>query len=356
VSKVAVLEALAGSPNSCQSGVLRPASSYQARLGDAGAVSRREELPVELRVGVDVAKAKLDVAVSDGRTEVVENTPQAVDAFAQRLAGMGVVLVVMEASGGYEREVLMALGRWKVPACAVNPRQVRDFAKALGRLAKTDGVDAAVLCEFATKVKPEARPMKPEALLELQEVVTRRSQLIEMMVAEKNRLQTVRAAKARKSVEAHLKWLEKRIDDVEDDINTRLKQLDVWDKKLKLLESVPGVGRVTAASLIALLPELGTITRKEVAALVGVAPFNDDSGKHKGKRRCWGGRAPVRAALYMAALVGTRHNSALKAMHARLTAAGKEPKVVLVACMHKLINILNAILRTDTPWREALPA
>jgi transposase len=308
-----------------------------------------------LRVGVDVSKEKLDVAMSDGRCAVVTNDEPSVRAWASMLAAEGAALVVMEASGGYERLPLLALTAAGVPSVAANPRQVRDFAKAMGRLAKTDKLDAKVLCDFAERVRPPVRVVADEEAMQLQELVSRRLQLVEMKVAEENRLQRAQAKAAKASLTAHIQWLAKRIKQADDDLNTHLKRVGRWDAKLELLESVPGVGRVTAANLIALLPELGTLGRKQIAALVGVAPLNNDSGKSEGKRSCWGGRARVRTALYMAALVGIRFNPSLRAKFAALKSAGKPSKVALIACARKLLTILNAMLRANQPWREALP-
>jgi transposase len=346
-SKVDVSDAPAVSPNSCQG-----TSPHQARTGPVGASQRQEGSHV-LRVGIDVSKAKLDVAWSDGRHEVIPNTGSAVAELGARMASAAVALAVMEASGGYEREALAGLTRAGVAAVAVNPTQVRRFAQAMGRLAKTDKLDAKLLCDFAERVRPEVRPVADDELAQLQELVSRRSQLIEMKTAEENRLQQARSAVAKKSIASHIKWLAKRIEDADDDISGLLKKNSRWDAKLALLESVPGVGRVTAASLIALLPELGTIDRKQIAALVGIAPMNRDSGTVEGKRQCWGGRARVRAALYMAALTGIRFNPLLKAKYDQLIAAGKAPKVGIIACAHKLLTILNAMMLNNESWREA---
>jgi transposase len=298
-----------------------------------------------------VSKDKLDVAWSDGREEVVANEVAAIDGLAERLAKEQVALVVMEATGGLERNALLGLSRAGVPAVAVNPRQVRDFAKAMGRLAKTDRIDAQVLCLFAARVQPETRPIPDEELVMLQELVARRTQLVEMRIAEENRLGRVHSKAARKSLESHIAWLKKRISNSEDDIDGFLEKHGRWNARLALLESVPGVGRVTAASLVAFLPELGQLDRKKLAALVGVAPLNNDSGQSLGARHCWGGRGRVRSALYMATLACLRHNAVIREKYAALRAIGKQPKVALIACVRKLLTILNAMMRADQPWR-----
>lgn len=304
-----------------------------------------------LRIGIDVSKDKLDVAWSDSREEVVANEVAAIDGLAVRMAKEQVALVVMEATGGYERNALLSLSRAGVPAVAVNPRQVRDFAKAMGRLAKTDRIDAQVLCLFAERVQPATRPIPDEQLVMLQELVARRTQLVEMKIAEENRLGHVHSKAARKSLESHIAWLKKRISKSEDDIDGFLEEHGRWNAKLSLLESVPGVGRVTAAALVAFLPELGQLDRKKLAALVGVAPLNNDSGQSLGTRHCWGGRSRVRSALYMATLACLRHNAVIREKYASLRAIGKQPKVALIACVRKLLTTLNAMVRADQPWR-----
>jgi transposase len=235
---------------------------------------------------------------------------------------------------------------------AVNPRNVRDYGRALGKLAKTDRLDAVILARFAEAVRPEWRPMADEQTHQLQEHLTRRRQLVEMITAEKNRLLSVEDHGIRQQIKATIGWLEKQLNINEYDLDQAIKETPVWREKANLLKSVPGVGRVTVSTMLALLPELGMLTRKQIAALVGVAPFNRDSGTLRGRRAVWGGRATVRSVLYMAALVGTRFNPALRAMYLRLLAAGKRKKVAVVACARKLLTILNAILRTRTAWRS----
>lgn len=334
------------SPNSCveQS---RPDSQGRAKLGPRASES---EESVDVLVGVDVSMSRLDVAWSDGREERVDNHPRAIEALADRLKQAGVSLVVFEASGGYERELHCALSRAEVPAALVNPRQVRDFAKAMGQLAKTDRLDAKVLCDFAIRIKPEARKAPSEEQQELLSLARRRGQLVEMRVAEQNRLAQARAKKVKESITAHIQWLKKQLKDVDKDIDELLGRSKQWEKKLPLLDSVPGVGRVTIATLLSQLDELGQVNRKEIAALVGVAPLANDSGKMKGERSCWGGRAEVRAVLYMAALAGILHNPVLKRMYAGLLARGKKKKVAIVACMRRLLTWLNAMVASGTSW------
>jgi transposase len=257
----------------------------------------------------------------------------------------------LEATGGLERRALARLVTAGLHAMAVNPRNVRDFARSLGKLAKTDRLDAVILARFAEAVRPEWRPMADEQTQQLQEHLTRRRQLVEMITAEKNRLLSVEHRRIRKQIKTNIEWLEKQLNINEYDLDQAVKETPVWREKADLLESVPGVGRVTATTMLALLPELGALTRRQIAALVGVAPFNRDSGTIRGHRSVWGGRAAVRSALYMAALTGTRFNPAIRTMYRRLVTAGKRRKVALVACMRKLLTILNAILRDRAPWR-----
>lgn len=310
----------------------------------------------ELQVGVDVSKEMLDVAWSDGRYERVENTRGAVQKLVERMKGAGVTLVVFEATGGYERELHCECSRLEVPAAMANPRQVRDFAKGQNQLAKTDRIDAHVLCEFAQKVKVRVSELPSEARLILQELSRRRGQLLEMLHAEKNRLEHRLSKPVEKNVKAHVTWLEKQVKVVDNDIDGHLKKTDEWKRELELLDTIPGVGRVTTVALLSQLPELGKLNRKRIAALVGLAPFNNDSGQMRGKRTIQGGRTDVRTALYMATLCGIVHNPALKAHFSALKARGKNGKVAMVACMRRLLTWLNAMVANDTPWTEALTA
>jgi len=231
----------------------------------------------------------------------------------------------------------------------VNPRQVRNFARAMGRLSKTDTIDARVMAYFAATVQPKPRPMPDAQTQELSAILARRRQVIEMIVAERNRLGVANEA-VREGIQDHITWLEKELADVDNNLTRIIQKSPLWKEKDELLRSVPGVGPVLSVTLLADLPELGTLNRRQIAALVGVAPLNRDSGTFRGKRRVWGGRAKVRAVLYMATLVATRHNAAIRAFYQRLYTAGKEKKVALTACMRKLLTILNAVIRSRTPW------
>src|SRR5262245_27888947 len=261
--------------------------------------------------------------------------------------------MVLEATGGLELPLLAALGSAGLPVVAVNPRQVRDFAKAVGKLAKTDALDARVLAHFADAVRPAVRPLPDAATQALTALVTRRRQLVEMLTAEQNRRRTAPAA-IRADIQAHIAWLQGRLKGLDQDLDRALRSSPLWREHEDLLRSVPGIGPVVTATLVAELPELGTLGRKQIAALVGVAPLNRDSGTLRGKRTVWGGRATVRAALYMAALVGTQRNPVLRALYQRLLAAGKLKKVALTACMHKLLTILNALMKHRTRWAPSL--
>lgn len=264
---------------------------------------------------------------------------------------MSPTLVVLEATGGYQASAVAELGANAIAVAVVNPRQVRDFAKATGRLAKTDAIDASVLSHFAESIRPEPRPMPDELTVELKALVTRRRQLIEMRTAETNRLDTCRVLPVRRNIQKAINWLTKQIGKVEDDIDTTIRNSPLWREREDLLSSAIGVGPTTARTLLTQVPELGSLNRRKIAALVGLAPFNNDSGKRTGARSIRGGRADVRAVLYMATVAGVRHNPVLRSMYARLLAAGKAKKVALIACARKLLTILNAMMRTNTPWR-----
>jgi transposase len=296
-------------------------------------------------VGIDVGKYHVDVAFSDeGEVSQFKNGDIGIEEILHLLEGKRVGLVVMEASGGYERQMLASLLGAGIPAVAVNPRQVRDFAKALGKLEKTDAIDARVLSQFARSVRPAVRPRPTQELAEVQDWLTRRRQLVEMMVAEKNRSQQAKGG-VLKSIRAHIDWLKKRIRDSEKELGDMLKNAPEWNAEVEVLDEVKGIGRVMAMMLLGAVPELGSLNRKQIAKLVGVAPLCRDSGTLRGKRTCWGGRADVRACLYMAALAATRFNATIKDFYRRLLAAGKLKKVALVACMRKLLTILNARIR-----------
>lgn len=301
-------------------------------------------------VGIDVSAATLDVAVQDGAVTQVSNEPEGIAALVAELQAASPSLIVLEATGAYHRSVTSALVAAGLPVAVVNPRQVRDFARSTGQLAKTDRLDAALLARFAATVRPAPRPVPDEATLELAALLERRRQLVEMLTAEKNRLSVARKP-VRPSVQQIIRALEKALASADDDVDRWIRQSPVWRAQEELLRTVPGVGPQTARLLIAALPELGRLTRREVAALVGVAPLACDSGTLRGQRHCWGGRSHVRAVLYMATLTGTRWNPVIRRFYRRLLAAGKPAKVALTACMRRLVTILNAMVKTQQPWR-----
>ncbi len=291
-------------------------------------------------IGIDVSKAHLDVAVlSSGETWQEPNDEAGIAHLVGRVRALGPTLVVLEATGGLE-----------MPVAVVNPRQVRDFAKSLGLLAKTDSLDAQVIAQFAQRVCPTPRPLPDVQAQELSALLARRRQLIQMRTAEENRLGSTMMPALRQEIQEHLAWLEERLQRLDDDLGNRLRESPLWREKEDLLRSVPGVGPVLSSTLLADLPELGTLDRKQIAALVGVAPINHDSGRRKGQRHIRGGRAEVRSTLYMATIASTRCNPIIRFFYLRLCAQGKPKKVALVASMHKFLIILNAMLKHRTPW------
>jgi transposase len=303
----------------------------------------------EVFVGIDVSKEALDVAVRpEGRKVRVKNDEEGFLELQKLLSPLRLKVIVVEATGGYQTALVSFLAPM-FPVAVVNPRQVRNFARAQGRLAKTDQIDAEVLASFGEAVKPEVRPLKEEETRELSAWVSRRRQLIEMIKAETNRY-AQSAKSVRPQIKRTIEWLQSELKDVDKDLDAQLRQSSVWREKDDLLQSVPGVGRVMTLTLMAELPELGGLNRKQIAALVGVAPFNRDSGKMKGSKVIWGGRSQVRAVLYMAALTATRTESPFKVFYRRLRAAGKPPKVALVACMRKMLTVLNAIAASGEPF------
>lgn len=310
-------------------------------------------------VGIDVAKARLDIAVRpSGEQWVAANDEAGIEVLCEQLQALrpAPALVVLEATGGREIAVSAALAAGDLPVAVVNPRQVRAFAQAIGQLAKTDALDAALLAHFAEAVRPTPRPLPDAVAQEFAALLARRRQLVSMQTAERQRLDTALLA-VRPHIERHLAWLAQELADLDRTLRERVQASPLWREREDLLRSVPGVGPATAFTLLADLPELGTLDRKAIAALVGVAPLNRDSGTWRGRRGVWGGRARVRSALYMAALVATRHNPVIAAFYQRLCAEGKPKKLALTACMHKLLTILNAILRHGTPWLvHPLPA
>lgn len=301
-------------------------------------------------IGIDVSKATLDIAVlPDGESWTVTNDDPGLAALAPRLVALTPVVIVLEATGGFEMLAALTLAQAGLPVAVVNPRQVRDFAKAMGCLAKTDALDAGILALFAQRIRPEPRPLPNEAAQLLEGLLTRRRQIVDMLTAEKNRLGFARGP-IKRDITQHIRWLEKRLADVDGDLQDAVTASPLYQAKAELLRSVPGVGQVTTLTLLATLPELGQLSRHQIAALVGVAPMNRDSGTMRGKRMVWGGRAPVRAVLYMAALVGLKHNPVLRVFDERLRAAGKPFKVAATACMRKLLTILNAMLHQHRRW------
>ena len=305
-------------------------------------------------IGIDVSKAQLDLAMRPAGTHSqVTNDSEGITALLKQVQELQPTLIVLEATGGLETAATAALVVAGQPVAVINPRQARDFAKSLGRLAKTDKIDAAMLAHFAEAIRPEVRQLPDEQAQVLQAKLVRRRQLIEMLVAEKNRVSLTHAS-VQCLVKEHITWLEGALSKIDQELQDQLQASPVWREKENLLRSVKGVGPVTAITLLAELPELGQLNRKKIAALVGVAPFNCDSGKMKGKRAIWGGRACVRTALYMATLSATRHNPVIRVFYDHLIQAGKLPKVALVACMRKLLTILNAILRSGKAWNPSL--
>jgi len=305
-------------------------------------------------IGIDVSGSALDVAIHDTTEHFrVDNEPVAIEQLVQRLIALSPTLIVMEATGKLELAVLRALCEAGLPAVAVNPRQVRDFARATGSRAKTDRIDAFAIAHFAAVLKPVVRPLTDVQTGQLQALLLRRAQLIEMLVAEKARLERAHAA-ARDSLNDHIKWLKQQIRVADNDIDSFLRSSPAWRQKEDLLRSVPGIGPGAAATLIAFMPQLGSLNRRQIAALTGVAPFNSDSGRHVGKRRIQGGRAVVRRALYMACVPALRFNPTIRAFYDRLRKAGKPFKVAITACIRKLVVTLNAMVRNATPWSSSI--
>lgn len=303
----------------------------------------------QIFVGIDVSKAQVDMALRPNGRLSAPNTEAGIAQILTRLRAVSPTLVVMEATGGLEIPLTGALAAAGIPVVVVNPRQVRDFAKATGKLAKTDALDAQMLARFADVMRPEPRPLPDAETRALAALLSRRRQLVEMLTAERNRLMSV-LTPVRKSLRTHIAWLERAIQQTDTALTEAIRQSPVWREKEELLQSTPGVGPVVTTTLLATLPELGTLTGKQISALVGVAPFNRDSGMLRGTRTVWGGRAQVRAVLYMGALVATRFNPVIRAFYQRLCAAGKAKKVALTACMRKLLTILNAMMKHRTRW------
>ena len=301
-------------------------------------------------VGIDVSAKHLDVAIRPtGQVRQYTNDPQGIASIMGQIVPLEPCGVVVEATGGFEMLLAGELELVGLPVSLVNPRQVRSFARATGRLAKTDAIDAQVLAQFAEAIKPPVRPLPDADTRELRALVDRRRQLLEMVTSERNRLRLA-SERVRPLIQEHIHWLKHQVDDLDNDIGELIRSSPIWRAQEDLLRSVPGVGPVLSSTLLTHLPELGTLNRGQVAALVGVAPLNRDSGAFRGKRSVWGGRSAVRSALYMAALVATRHNPVIKVFYQRLCAAGKAKKVALTACMRKLLIILNTMLNHRTRW------
>jgi transposase len=308
-------------------------------------------MPSQVFVGIDVAKAQLDIALRPtGERWALTNDDAGIAVLVPRLQAIAPQLIVLEATGSYQRAVVAALAAAGLPVAVVNPRQARDFAKATGQLAKTDALDARALAHFAEAVRPMPRPLPDTQADELRALLARRRQLVTMRTAEQNRLGSA-PPRLQPDIQAHITWLNTRLTSLDDDLDTTLRASPVWQEREELLRSVPGIGPVCARTLLLDLPELGTLNRQRLAALVGVAPLNRDSGTLRGSRTTWGGRAHVRATLYMSPLVAVRYNPVFKAFYERLRAAGKAAKVALTACMRKLLTILNAMVKHHAPWQ-----
>lgn len=308
-------------------------------------------MSTECFVGIDVSKDTLDIGVHPSQqAQRVPNTSDGVDELIPTLQRMDPKLIVLEPTGGYETLAVSSLAAAGLPVVVVNARQIRDFAKSIGQLAKTDAIDAAVIARFASAVQPELRPLKDSGTQQLTALVTRRRQIVGMIVAESHRLRAA-TARNRRDIKTHIGWLQKRLKQLDDEIIREIRNGPLWRIKDQILQTAPGVGIATSARLISCLPELGQLNRKQIASLVGVAPLNRDSGRFKGRRMIWGGRAPVRSALYMSTLSAIQCNPVIRQFYNRLKLSGKCSKVAIVACMRKLLTILNAMLRDQRTWR-----
>jgi len=305
-------------------------------------------------IGVDVSKDTLDVAeYTSNKTWQAANSEEGIGQILDVLIKKSPALVIMESTGGYEFSLAVALSKNNVPFAVVNPREVRNFAKATKKLAKTDSIDSRVLAHFAAVIRPEPQKVPDEATQEMEDLLARRNQLVEMITAEKNRLHLARKSVKGEIVE-HIDFLETKLAGINSNLSEKIKQNPILNIKEKILRSVPGIGQVSTFSLLISLPELGELNRKQIAALVGVAPLNHDSGKYRGKRVTWGGRKGVRKVLYMAALSAIKHNIIISSFYNHLCEAGKVKKIALVACMRKLLTIVNAMLKNNTPWYYAV--
>ena len=335
------------SPNSCE--------GHKARILQGRELENPYEEVQMSFVGIDVSKLQLDIAVRpDNKRWSVANAEADIIKVIEALNELSPKVIVVEATGGMEMPLVAALSQACLPVVVVNPRQVRDFAKAVGRMAKTDRIDADILAHFGEAVKPDVRLLKDEETQMLTALVTRRRQVIEMLTAEKNRL-GISPKVIHKGIQKHIEWLQRRLEDIDRHLDSAIRKSPIWREKDDLLRSVPGVGQVLSVSLITGLPELGSLSRRKIAALVGVAPLNCDSGLFRGKRTVWGGRSYIRAVLYMATLSASRVNPTISLFYRRLIEAGKKPKVALTACMRKLLGILNAIVKNRSPWQADHP-
>lgn len=313
---------------------------------------------IERFVGIDVSKGSLDVFADPPCDHLPRQSgydDAALKALCDAVARLAATLVVMEASGGLEQRAACELAARGVPLAVVNPRQVRNFARASGELAKTDAIDARILCAFARAIRPAARPPKDADTRELADLLSRRRQLVDMRVQELQRQHTASSRTMKKSLAEHVAWLDKRIERLDGDIGQRLRESDVWRAKDDLLQSIPGVGPVLSRTMLGMCPELGALNRRQISKLIGLAPLANDSGKHRGRRRIWGGRADVRRVLYMATQSAIQHNPDIALFAQRLKTAGKLPKIVIVACMRKLLTIMNVMLKNAQPWQARHP-
>jgi transposase len=311
---------------------------------------REERVMNKVFVGIDVSKDILDVAIHNGKKGSFPNTDQGFEEVYAFIAPFGPALVVIEATGGYQFRVVEHLAIHAIPVAVVNPRQVRDFAKATGKLAKTDRIDAAVIAHFGEAVKPKPQALKDDQAQKLDALISRRRQLVEMITAEKNRF-AVAKSWVKDDIGATIAWLTRSVEKINKEIDRIIKNSPLWREKDQLLQTAKGVGAIVSSSLLCDLPELGSLNRHKIAALVGVAPFSRDSGTYRGRRTIWGGRAHVRSILYMATISAIRFNPLIKPLYERLIERGKVRKVAIVACMRKLLTILNAMVRTNTPFR-----
>jgi transposase len=302
-------------------------------------------------VGIDISKANLDVYLRPlGKTFQVANKETAISGLIEELQTYSLNLIVLEATGGLETELLIQLQAAQLPVALINPRQGRDFAKATGKLAKTDAIDAQVLAHFGEALKPQVVAMESDSARQLKELISRRRQVVEIQTAEKNRRERSRG-KALTDIEQHLEYLEQSLKKLNQEIEELTQSNQSWIEKVNLLKTIPGIGQVISTTLVSYLPELGQLTAKQISRLVGVAPINHDSGQHKGKRMINGGRAPVRASLYMGAVVAIRHNPIIKDFYERLLSRGKPKKLAITACVRKMLVILNAMVRDQKPWQ-----